>query len=138
MATAIADLQLTPDKLAQFATALGDAGNANAGMLTLCAQADADVARLTAGYLLDATSLTNFSRTIVLFRAYGFAGPVPEDIDKQYTAVMNELQSIARGDRPNLPKVTDVNLQSRAGAAGSARRVHGRMRSGFGGEGGQI
>ncbi len=108
------------------------------GCRTFCTQADADVARLTAGYVLDPTSVTNMGRAIVLFRAYGLAGPVPPDIEKEYQNTWNELQSIARGDRPNLPKTPNVNLQSRAGSAGSNCLIRGRMGCGSGGSGGQI
>src|ERR1019366_7485805 len=97
MSLAVTDLKLSADKLAQFANALGDSGGQNAALQGLCDEAAADVARLTAGYVLDPTSITNFGRSLVLFRAYGLAGPVPADIEKEYTNAMTELQSIAKG-----------------------------------------
>ena len=126
----VSDLKLSADKLSQIATALGDTGGENAALQGLCDEAAADVARLTAGYVLDATSLTNFGRAITLFRAYGLVGQVPPDVEKEYQNCWNELQSIARGDRPNLPKQPNPALASRAGAIGSNPKITGRMAGG--------
>jgi hypothetical protein len=122
MSLQVSDLKLSADKLAQFADSLG-AG----GLQDICDGAAADVARLTAGYALDATSLINFGRAITLFRAYGLVGPVPQDIEKEYTNAWNELQSIARGDRPNLPKVADPAQNIIAGGYGGDTKIGGRM-----------
>ena len=130
MSLQVTDLKLSADKLSQIATALGDGGGENAALQDLCNAAAADVQRLTAGYVLDDTSLTNFGRAITLFRAYSLVGQVPPDIEKEYQNSWNELQSIARGDRPNLPKISDPALASRAGAIGSERKIHGRMTGG--------
>lgn len=127
MSLQVSDLNLPADKLGQFAAALGDSSPAYPVLQTYCDDAAGDVNRLTAGYLLDATSLRNFSRAIALFRLYGQIGPVPADIEKSYDAAWKELQSIAVGQRPNLPKTPDPNLASRAGAIGSAAHIHGRL-----------
>ena len=127
MSLQVSDLNLTADRLAQFATALADASGTNAVLQTYCNGAAADVARLTAGYLLDNDSITNFARPIALFRAYGDVGQVPPDVETSYKAAWSELQSISRGERPTLPKQANPALQSRAGVSGSNRRIHGRM-----------
>ena len=39
------------------------------------------MARLTQGYVLDASSVTSFTRSVALFKAYSYAGtPVPVDV----------------------------------------------------------
>jgi hypothetical protein len=121
------NLQLSADKVAQFTAALATTEVADP-LQQLCDEAAADVARLTAGYILDATSISNFIRALAVYNAYLNSGtPSPEDVSTRFKSVWNELQSIARGDRPNLPKVADAALASRAGAAGSAPLIHGRM-----------
>ena len=128
MSLQVTDLNLPADKLAEIATALGDTGNTNALLQTYCDAAAADVARLAAGYILDASSITNMGRAIALYNVYGQIGPVPPDIEKSYDNYWKELQSISRGERPNLPKQPNPALASRAGAADSRHRIHGRMR----------
>jgi hypothetical protein len=126
MSLSVSDLNLPADKLSQMATALGDTGGANAALQGICNGAAADVARLTAGYVIDATSQTNFGRAIALFRAYGQVGPIPPDVEKNYDAAWNELTDIAQGKRPNLPKVADPNQASIAGRWGGGHRLPGR------------
>jgi hypothetical protein len=123
----VSDLDLPDDKLAQIATALGDGSNTNAALQGFCDAAAADVARLTAGYLLDDVSITNMARAIAIFRVLAQIGPVPSDVEKNYDSYWAELQSISKGARPNLPKVPTAALASRAGTAGSGRRIGGRM-----------
>lgn len=121
------NLQLSADKVAQFTAALATTEVAEP-LQQLCDEAAADVARLTAGYILDATSISNFIRALAVYNAYINSGtPSPEDVATRFKSVWTELQSIARGDRPNLPKVADAALASRAGAVGSAPLIHGRM-----------
>jgi hypothetical protein len=133
------DLQLSADKVTQFTNALTTEEVADP-LQELCDEAAADVARLTAGYVVDSVSVFNFIRALVVFKAYSNSGtPVPPDIATSRKDAWSELQSISRGERTNLPKAADPALQSRAGAIGSARRIHGRMSGGFGnGSGGQI
>lgn len=132
------DLQLSADKVQQFTQALATDEVADP-LQELCDEAAADVSRLTAGYILDNVSIFNFIRAIAVYNAYINSGtPAPDDVTTRYKNIWSELQSISRGERPNLPKVTDPALQSRAGAAGSQHRIHGRIKSGFGGSGGQI
>ena len=138
MALIVNDLNLPADKLAEFATAFGDTSTTNAVVQTYCDDAAADVARLTAGYLLDDSSTRNFSRAIALYRIYGQIGPVPPDVEKNYDDAWKELQSIAKGERTNLPKVPDPSLASRAGAIGGNRRLHGRLQGWWPTGGGQI
>ena len=130
MSLQVTDLNLPADMLAQIATALGDTGTTNTALQGYCDAAAADVQRLTAGYLLDAVSVTNMGRAIALYKVFSQIGPVPADIQKSYDDYWKELQSIARGDRPNLPKVPNAQLASRAGAIGSAPKLHGRMHRG--------
>lgn len=129
MSLQISDLNLPADKLAQFATALGDTTNANVALQGICNGAAADVDRLTAGYVIDPDSYTNFARSIALHRAYAQAqfGEIPAAVETDYKAAWLELTEIAQGKRPNIPKQPDPALASRAGAAGSHRRIHGRM-----------
>ena len=118
MSLQVSDLNLPASKLVQLATALGDTGGLNAALQTYCDSAAADVARLTAGYVIDPTSITNFSRAIAIYRVTGQIGPVPADMQKNYDDAWKELQSIARGERPNLPKVSDPNQATIAGGWG--------------------
>ena len=131
MSLQVSDLNLPADKLAQIATALGDTGTTNAALQGVCNSAAADVARLTNGYVIDPTSLTNFGRAIALYRAYGQIGTVPPDVKDNYEDSWKELQSIARGERKNIPRVDDGNPQSTStGGYGS----HHHIRTGpFGG-----
>jgi hypothetical protein len=134
MSLQVSDLNLPADKLAQFATALGDSGGQNAALQGICNSVAADVARLTTGYVVDPTSVTNWGRAIALYRAYSQAafGEIPKAIADDYKTAWDELTAIAEGKRPNLPKAPDPTgaLATRAGAAGSHRRIHGRMRRG--------
>ena len=134
MSLTVANLNLPADKLAQFAAVFGDTGGQNAALQTYCTAADADVARMTAGYVLDPNSVIQMGKSLALYRAYADTGSVPPEVKTNYDDAWAELQAIAKGQRPNLPKQADPALQSRAGAAGSARRIHGRM--GCGGPGG--
>ena len=119
-------LLLSADKVAQLTKALSTTGVADP-LQFLCDEAAADVARLTAGYVLDDASVRNFVRCLALFRAYSAAGPVPLDVQKNYDQANTELQAIARGMRPNLPKVAVAGPAPQAGSWGSGGRVHGRM-----------
>ena len=125
MSLQVSDLNLPADKLAQFATALGDTGGQNAALQGVCNSAAADVTRLTNGYVIDPTSLTNFGRAIALYRAYGQIGTVPVDVQKNYDDCWKELQSIARGERKNIPRVDDGQDQSTStGGWGSHHKIH--------------
>jgi hypothetical protein len=126
MSLTVANLNLPADKLAQVATALGDTGGVNAALQGICDGAAADVARLTSGYVLDDASVTNFGRAITLFRMYGQIGTVPADVEKNYDDAWKELQSIAKGERPNLPKATVSAQTTIAGGYGSGCFLGGR------------
>ena len=126
MALAVTDLNLPADKLAQIAAALGDTGGANAALQTVCDGAAADIARLTAGYVLDAASVLNFGRSIAIYRVLGQIGTVPADVQKNYDDAWAELQSIAKGQRPNLPKVSDPAQNTLAGGWGGGAFLKGR------------
>jgi len=71
--------------------------------------------------------LQGFSRALALFKAYSFAGPVPRDVQKNYDDALKELQAIAEGKRPNLPKAVTPSQSVIAGSSGSDRKVHGRI-----------
>ena len=132
MSLQVSDLNLPADKLAQFATALGDTGGENAALQGICNGAAADVTRLTAGYVIDPASITNWGRSIALQRAYSQAqfGEIPKAVADDYKTAWDELTAIAGGKRPNLPKVSDPNQATIAGGWGSDHKVHGRMRGG--------
>lgn len=129
MSLQVSDLNLPADKLAQFANALGDSSNANVALQGICDGAAADIARLTAGYVIDPASLTNWGRSIALYRAYSQAqfGETPKAVSDDYKTVWDELTAIAEGKRPNLPKVSDPNQASIAGGFGGEHRLHGRV-----------
>jgi hypothetical protein len=128
MSLAVADLNLPAASLAQIASALGDGSGTNAALLGICNAASADVTRLTNGYVIDAASLTNFGRALALYRAYGQVGPVPPDVEKNYEDAWKELQSIAMGQRKNIPRADDGAPQSTStGGFGGQRRVHTGM-----------
>lgn len=134
MAFTIPDLKLTLDKITQIEKALGgvadvsDPENPVAEKLQgICDEAAADVARLTTGYVLDAVSVTNFTRSLALFRAYGYIGPIPKDVDRNHDDAMKELTAIAAGDRPNLPKVKTTSQNTISGGWGSNKKIPGRM-----------
>lgn len=127
MALLVTNLNLPAANLAEIATALGDTGSANAALQGYCDSAAADVSRLIAGYVIDDLSQVNWGRAIALYRVYGQIGPVPKDIEKNYDEAWKELQSIAKGERINLPKVPVPALASRAGAIGGPAKVCGRL-----------
>jgi len=127
MTLAVSDLDLSPDKLVQFAAAQGDTSGTNAALQEICNAAAEDVTRLTDGYVISQNSFTNFGRALALFRAYGAIGLVPPDVEKNYDSAWKELQSIAKGERPNLAKTVSSDQAINAGGFGSGHRVHGRM-----------
>ena len=129
MSLQVSDLNLPADKLSQFAAALGDASGTNAALQGMCDAADADVSRLTAGYVIDPTSYTNFARSLGLYRAYSQSqfSEIPESVANDYKATWTELTAIAEGKRPNLPKLVDPNQAGIAGGYGGERRLHGRI-----------
>ena len=96
-------LLLTPERRAQLERAL--AGPAELDPLaTLCAEAEAEVQRLAAGYALPAAVATAWTRTLALYAAHLAAGGgVPEALRQAHDAVRAELTAIAHGQRPNLP-----------------------------------
>ena len=128
MAFQTTDLLLSPDKAAQLTKALSNLGVADP-LQYLCDEAAADVARLTTGYVTDDGSLRNFTRKLALFEIYSKAqaGAVPDGIVKDHDEALKELQDIAAGKRPNLPKVSTPSQATIAGAWGSGARVCGRI-----------
>lgn len=125
----VKDLKLPHDKSSQLNRALGGAidDDAAQALQTICDESAAVVARMTTGYVIDAVSLKDFTRAIALYRAYGFAGPIPKDIEGNYKAVTEELQAIAGGKRPNLPKVETPAQNTISGGWGSNPNLPGRM-----------
>lgn len=120
-------LLLPADKVAQLTKGLATLGVPDP-LQYLCDEAAAAVARLTTGYILDDASLRNFIRSLALFQAYSKAGTgVPKNIVDDNKGAMDELQAIAEGKRPNLPKVAAGSLVGIAGTSGSQARVKGRM-----------
>lgn len=133
MSLQVTDLNLPADKLAQFATALGDGGGLNAALQGICDGAAATVSRMTAGYVIDAADITNWGRVIALYRAYSQAqfGEIPKAVADDFKEAMDELTAIAEGKRPNLPKVANTDLSGRAGKWGSGQAIPGRMPAQF-------
>jgi hypothetical protein len=118
-------LLLSADRAAQLTKALATETVADP-LQVLCDEAAADVARMTAGYVLDDLSLGNFTRSLALYRAYSKAGPVPMDVQTDYDAATKELEAIASGKRPNLPRA-EAGTNPPSGQWGGATKVIGRM-----------
>lgn len=117
---------LSADKVAQLTKALATLEVADP-LQYLCDEAAADVARLTTGYVLDDAAVRGFVRALALYKAYGYAGPVPKDVQANYDSAVKELEAIAEGKRPNLPKVTTSSQSTISGSWGSGRKVGGRI-----------
>jgi len=115
-------LLLTDDRQAQLTSALANTGLADP--LGKClSEAEADVARFTAGYAIAQDSLDGWTRAIALWKAFTVAElGVPDDIQKAYDAALAELKDIALGKRPNLPRSEPVPTPN-PGAWGSAARI---------------
>lgn len=133
---ATTDLKLPVDKIVQIENSLGGSTSVVAytanpsapNLQNLCDEAFADVSRLTIGYVIDPTSQTNFTRALALYRAYGYIGTVPKDVQKNHDDAMTELKEISQGKRPNLPKADPAGAQqSISGRFGSNRKIHGRL-----------
>ena len=78
--------------------------------------------------LLSADKVTQFTNALAIFKAYTNSGsPCPPDVVSNRKDAWDELTAIAEGKRPNLPKIADPALQSRAGVVGSSHRLRGRM-----------
>ena len=115
-------LLLTDDRQSQLTTALANTGIPDP--LAQCiSEAEADVARYTAGYVIAQESRDGWTRAIALWKAYTAAElGVPDDIQKSYEATIEELKDIAQGKRPNLPR-PDITPAPGQGAWGSRRRI---------------
>ncbi len=120
------DLLLSAEKAAQLTKALSNLGVA-APLQYVCDEAAAEAARLTTGYVIEDNAMRGFVRPLALYRAYGYAGPVPKDVQVQYDAVRAELEAIAQGKRPNLPRVTGTGgTAAPSGKWGAKGYVKGR------------
>ena len=121
------DLLLSADKAAQLVKALSSLGQADP-LQYCCDEAAATVARMTTGYVLDDTSIKQLVRALALEKAYGYANaPAPEGVKTDAKNALEELQAIAGGKRPNLPKVATASQGTIAGTWGSGRKVGGRI-----------
>ena len=118
----IAQLLLTDERQTQLTSALASTGLADP--LARCiTEAEADVARFTAGYVIAQDSLDGWTRAIALWKAFTVAElGVPDDIQKAYDAAVGELKDIALGKRPNLPR-EDVGSTPERGAWGSSTKI---------------
>jgi hypothetical protein len=120
-------LLLPADKAAQLTKALTTLGVADP-LQYLCDEAAAVVARMTTGYVLDDASLRNFTRSLALFQAYSKSGTgAPKNIQDDNAAAMKELEAIAKGERPNLPKVAVAAVTPITGSSGSNCKIKGRI-----------
>lgn len=123
MAFAKTDLLLTPTKLAQIETALANTGVTDPLSVAI-AEAEAEVARLTYGYVVAGLVFASWLRVVALYKAWSITGAVPEDLRKEYDAVMKELAAISAGERKNLPRVSAPALASPAqGSWGSRPKI---------------
>ncbi len=129
MSIAISDLKLPADKIAQIEKSLGGDPTdlAAPNLQNICDEAFADVGRLTTGYVIDPTSITNFTRALALYRAYGYIGTVPKDVQRNHDDAKAELEAIAQGKRPNLPKTETTAQTSISGKACSRPPLPGRL-----------
>ena len=117
-----AQLLLTDERQTQLTAALANTG-LDDPLAQCIAEAAADVARLTAGYVIADESLAGWTRALALWKAFTIAElGVPEDIEKAYDAAVAELRDIAQGRRPNLPHA-EASPAADAGAWGSQRRI---------------
>ena len=114
-------LLLTATRSAQLTAALANTGIPDP--LAAClAEAEADVARFTAGYTIEEDAVTSFVRPLALRKAYALCGPVPSDIEKEHQSALEELRAIAEGKRLNLPRA-DTGQQKPSGAWGSDTQI---------------
>lgn len=109
MALTVDQLLLTDDRKTQLIAALANTGE-DEPLERCIAEAEADVARYTAGFTIAQSSLDGWARIIALWKAYLLAElGVPEDIALAYKDAKEELTAIAEGKRPNLPRPTDAD-----------------------------
>jgi len=106
MAFSTPDLLLTAKKLAQLKEALGN----QTSLDTICAEAEAEVNRLLAGYTVEEAVRKSFIRALALHQAYGLVGPIPDAVQKLYDRAQAELAAIAEGRRPNTPRSDDPRI----------------------------
>ena len=124
MAFTIEKLLLTDERKTQLTAALANTGQSDP--LGQCiTEATADVARYTAGYVIEEAASDGWTRAIALWKAFTVAElAVPDDIKAAYDEAMKELIAISKGERPNLPRVDDGEEQaSSTGAWGSEAKI---------------
>lgn len=120
-------LLLSPDKASKLTKALANLGVANP-LQVLCDEAAAEVARLTTGYVIADLAVQGWVRSLALASIYSKANvPPPDSVTKDATAAATELQAIAKGERPNLPKVANSPASPNAGSWGSGCKLTGRI-----------
>lgn len=119
MALTVDQLLLTDDRKTQLIAALENTGE-DEPLERCIAEAEADVARLTAGYTIAQSSLDGWARVIALYKAFLAAElGIPEDIATAYKDVKEELTAIAEGKRPNLPREEDDDETTPSPSTGS-------------------
>lgn len=111
-------LLLAANKVAQLTGALATPTVADP-LQSLCDEAAADVARMTTGYIIDDVSTRNFVRSLALYRIYGKAGPIPPDVKTDHDDALKELQAIAEGKRPSLPRTPTAEARPASGKGSS-------------------
>jgi uncharacterized membrane protein len=126
MAFTIQDLLLTEERKAQLVAALANLGVADP-LAKVVAEAAADVARSTRGYLIDEAASNGWVRVLALEKAYLAAElNVPSDIIKAAIAARDELAAIAAGKRPNLP-LANTGETAPSGTWGGETRIGLRL-----------
>lgn len=118
------DLLLTDARLAQLEAALANVSVPDPLGVAIT-EAEAEVVRLTYGYVLAEPVLDGFIRSLALYKAWSITGSVPEDVRRNYEDAMKELGAISSGERKNLPRVESPALDSPAmGSWGSGQNVY--------------
>lgn len=102
-------LLLPPDRRAQLERALATAAEP-APLETLCAEAEAEVDRLTYGWEIQPAVRAGWIRALALYAAYLAAGGgMPDAVRAAHDAARAELAAIAAGQRANLPRSTALD-----------------------------
>ena len=118
------NLLLTDARLAQLEAALANVAVTDPLGVAI-AEAEAEVIRLTYGYVLAELVMDGFIRALALYKAWSITGSVPEDVRRNYEDAIKELGAISAGERKNLPRVEAPALASpAAGSWGSQPDIY--------------
>jgi hypothetical protein len=113
-------LLLTDERRAQLEAALANTGVPDPLALAIT-EAEAEVERLTLGYVVAEPVRFGWIRSVALYRAWAITGAVPEDVRRDYEAAWRELTAISAAERKNLPRAEAPALVAPARGAWGAR-----------------